>query len=89
MLRDDELGDARRVLRAGRVRMLLLPLLARGVHVLAVDEHHDIGVLLDGTGLPEVGEHRDVRSTGLDGARELGGGQHRHAELARKLLQTS
>ena len=43
-----------------------------GVVVLvAVDEHHEVGVLLDLAGLAQVGEHRALVGPRLDAAREL------------------
>src|SRR2546423_6656108 len=47
LLGDDQLGDALRI--GGRLALV-------GVHVLAVDEDDDVGVLLEGAGLSEVGE---------------------------------
>src|SRR6187551_1871782 len=41
------------------------------VVLVAVDEHHEVGVLLDRTGLAQVGEDRALVVALLDGPREL------------------
>jgi hypothetical protein len=38
------------------------------VILVAVDEHHDVGVLLDRAGVAEVGQDRPLVVAGLDGA---------------------
>ena len=59
-----------------------------GVVVLvAVDEHHEVGVLLERPGLAEVGEDRPLVVALLDRARELRQRQDRHVEVAREHLQ--
>ena len=60
---DDDLGDA----------------LFRGdflVVFVAVEEHDDIGVLFDGAGIPEVGEHRAFVGAVFGSAGELGAADH-------------
>ena len=57
------------------------------VVVLAVEEGDEVGVLLDGSRLSQVGEHRLRRVALLGGAGELGDRQHRHLELAGEDLQ--
>src|SRR5690606_5014093 len=76
VLGDDELGDA-----------LLVGVLI--VVLVAVDEHHDVGVLLDRAGFAEVRKHRAMVRTGFDGARELGQGNDRDVELAGKALEST
>src|SRR5687768_6186995 len=61
VLGDDDLRDALGVGALREVRVLLCPLLGRDVHLLAAQEHDDVGVLLDGAGVAEVGEHRRAR----------------------------
>src|SRR4029078_3422634 len=59
------------------------------VVVVAVDEHDQVGVLLDRARLAQVGQLRPpVLGTALlDGARQLGEGDHRHLEGARDQLE--
>ena len=57
------------------------------VIVLAVEKHDDVGVLLKGAGLAQVGEHRPLDLARFDGARELRERDDRHVELARERLQ--
>src|SRR5690349_1959734 len=69
LLGDDDLGDA-----------LLLRLLV--VHLVAIDERDEIGVLLDGTRFAEVGELRAVIAGALFGAtRELRERKQRHVQF--------
>ena len=75
VLGEDQLGDAL------RVRLLAV------VVLVAVDEHHEVGVLLDRARLAEVGEHRPLVVALLDGAGELRQGDDRHVELARQHLE--
>ena len=56
------------------------------VDVFAIDEHHDIGILLDRTALAEIGQHRNRRFSGLDGATELRECNHRDIQLFRQRL---
>ena len=76
VLADDQLG-------------LALVLALGVVVVVAVDEHDQVGVLLDRAGLTQVGQLRPpVLGTALlDGARQLRQRQHRHLEVARDQLQ--
>ena len=41
------------------------------VDLVAVEEHHDVGVLLEGARLTEVGEHRALVGAHLEAAGEL------------------
>ena len=68
MLADDEFRDA----FAGGVRL---------VHLLAVKENDDVGVLLDGPGFAQVGEHGPLVGAFLDLAVELREGHDRHVEF--------
>src|SRR5689334_5026295 len=77
VLGDDQLRLARPV---GRLREVVL---------VAVDEHDEVGVLLEVARLPQVGEHRALVGPRLDAARELAERDHRHAELAREDLQAT
>jgi hypothetical protein len=56
---------------------------------LAVDEHDDVGVLLDGTGVAQVGELRDGWVARFDGTRELRQGNDRDVEFAGQTLQAT
>ena len=78
VLGDDELGHALRVGLADAVGVQRLPFLARMYIVLAVDEEDDVGVLLDGAGLAQVAEHRDVGVALLGRTGELRAGDDRH-----------
>ena len=51
------------------------------VIVLAVDEQHNVGVLLDGAGLAQVGKHRPLVGPVLRTTGKLAAAQHRHVEL--------
>ena len=59
------------------------------VVLLAIDEHHDVGVLLELAALAQVGEHRHRRVARLDGARELGDRDDGDVELAGEDLQAT
>src|SRR3954447_10888642 len=59
------------------------------VVLVAVDEHDEVGVLLDLAGLAQVGEHRALVGAGLDAAGELGERDDRDLELAREDLQAA
>ena len=50
------------------------------VIIIAVDEHYHIGILLDGSGLTQIGEHRAVIRPLLHGSRELGECNYRHVK---------
>ena len=58
MLRDDDVG-------------LADPLGLLVVVVLAIDEHHDVSILLQLSAFTQVGQHRDGWIAALDGARQL------------------
>ena len=76
VLGDNEIGDA----------------LAFGfgvVVIFAVDKHDDVGVLLDGAGFAEVGEHGDGRGAGFDGAGELREGDNWDVEFAGHELEAT
>src|SRR5918992_470350 len=63
------------------------PLRLLVVVLLAVDEHDDVGVLLDLPAFTKVGEHRDRRVARLDGARQLRHRDHGDLELAGEDLE--
>src|SRR3989344_1298693 len=56
------------------------------VLIFPMYEHHDIGVLFDRTGIPEVREAR-LASASFHRARELGEREHGNIKLARKLFE--
>ncbi|MNI46019.1 hypothetical protein D3C73_1004620 [compost metagenome] len=53
----------------------------RVVHLVAVHEHDDVGVLLDRSGFTQVGVHRTLVRPLFQGAVELGQGYHRAVEF--------
>ena len=55
--------------------------------LLPIDEHHDIGVLLDRTRLTEIGELRALVLTLLDGSAELGEGDDGDIQLFSQSLE--
>ena len=64
-----------------------LVVLAVVVHLGPVDEHHQVGVLLDGAGVAQVGEDRlPVAAPLLRGARQLRQRDDRHLELPASAL---
>jgi biotin operon repressor len=67
LLADDDLGDA------GLLGVLV-------VVVVAVDEHDDVGVLLDGAGFAQVAHHGALVGALLDAARQLRQRDHRAAQ---------
>src|SRR3954471_14422863 len=76
VLGDDEVGLARAV---GVLVVVLV----------AVDEHDEVGVLLDLAGLAQVGEHRALVGARLDAARQLRQRDDGDLELAREDLQAA
>src|ERR1051325_1343337 len=77
LLGDDDLGDS-----------LLFRVLV--VNLVAIDEGHEIGILLDRTRLAKVGELRPVIARALLGAaRQLRERQHRYVELFRDRLEAA
>ena len=76
VLGDDQVGDP-----------LALGLLV--VVLVAVDEHHEVGVLLDRAGLAQVREHGPLVRALLDAAVELRERDHRALELARERLEAA
>src|SRR3954463_440998 len=79
MLRDDHFGDA--LLRVvGVVAVVVL---------LAVEEHDEVGVLLDRARLAQVGEHRPLVVALFGRAVELGERDDRKVEVLRDLLQAA
>ena len=62
---------------------------AREVVLLAIDEHDDVGVLLDRARFAQVGELRPLVLALLDGAAELRQRQHRHVELLGQRLEAA
>ena len=75
MLRNDHFGDA-----------LGFDLL-RKVVLVAVDEHHNIGILLNRTGFTEVAQTGSLVLTGFDSTVQLGQRDDRNMELSRKALK--
>ena len=59
------------------------------VVLFAVNEHHDVGVLLDGARFAQVAELRPVVARGFDLAIELRQAQHRHVQLAGQPFQAA
>src|ERR1019366_1129878 len=57
------------------------------VDLVPVDEHHHVGVLLDGAGLSQVGQHRALVLALLQPAGQLGQCHHRHLEPAGEDLE--
>src|SRR5712691_13483106 len=74
LLADDDLGQAA-VLVGGLVLLL------------AVDEHHDVRVLLEAAALPKVRELRPLLRAGFGRARELAERDHGHAQLLGQALE--
>ena len=71
----------------GNVHLALARLLGlRIVHLVAVEEEHDIRVLLDGTGLTQVRKLRPVITACLDGAGQLGQHHDRAVEFSGELF---
>ena len=62
-------------------------LVAVVVVVVPVEEHDDVGVLLDGARLTQVGEHGPLVGAALRAAGELGQAHHRHVQLLGHDLQ--
>ncbi|MDF2782518.1 MAG: hypothetical protein K0S96_2323 [Geminicoccaceae bacterium] len=99
LLGDVEIGDAAAVLVAlPPLAVLLVVLLvaltgarlglgALQVVLVAVDEHHHVGVLLDRAGFAQIRELRPLVLALLDRARELGERQDRDVELLGDRLQ--
>ena len=81
----DHAGGAVTVLFYKNLSLLLFT--AAFVVGFAMDEHHDVGVLLDGTGLAQVGEHRALVRAALEVARQLAEREHRDLELTGEDLQ--
>ncbi len=67
----DRVGRAVAVLGEDHLGQALLVGLLRVVVLVAVDEHDQVGVLLDRAGLAQVGEDRPLVVPLLDGAGEL------------------
>ena len=74
LLRDDDL----RLMRMLRIFIIVL---------ITIQEHHDIGILLDRTGLSQVGQHRTMIRTLLYRSRQLGKGDNRTLHLSCNRLQ--
>jgi hypothetical protein len=75
VLGDEQLGQA--LVRAVGV-----------VQLVAVQEEDDIGVLLEGAALAQVGQHRPLVRTRLQVAAELGQRHHGHLELTGQDLES-
>src|SRR5215207_213034 len=69
VLGDDDVGDAFLI----GVRVVLL---------VAINEQHDVCILLERARLAQIGQLRDVRRALLDRTAELAQGENRHAQLA-------
>ena len=83
VLGDEQLGDLALAGRAfDRIGDHFVFVFVVLVHVGAVDEDDDIGVLLDGAAFAQVAEHGDGRFAALDGAGELGDGEDGHVKFA-------
>src|SRR5690606_22632701 len=67
----------------------LLRLGALVIILLAINEHDDVGVLLDRAGLAQVGELRPLVLALFDGARELRQRQDRNIEFLRDGLEAA
>ena len=80
VLRDDQLGRA----QVGAVFALGLDL----VHA-SVDEHDDVGVLLDGARFAKVGQHRALLAAHLHRAGQLRQRDDGHVHLLRQHLEAS
>jgi hypothetical protein len=81
LLGDDDLGDA-------LLFDVLLPLVFRHVHLLAVDEDDHVGVLLDGPGFAEVGQLRPRFAPAFLGrSTELGDADDGDLELFGQLFE--
>ena len=59
------------------------------VIIITVDEHYHVGILLDGSGLTQIGKHRAVIRPLLHGSRELGECNYRHGKLSCECLEGS
>jgi hypothetical protein len=59
------------------------------VVLVAVDEHHEVGVLLDRAGLAQVRQHGALVRALLDAAVELRERDHGHLQLARQRLEAA
>ena len=54
--------------------------------IITVQEHNNVGILLDRSGLSKVRKHRPVIRSRLAGTGKLGQGDHRNAQLPRDRL---
>ena len=52
-----------------------------GIVIFPVQKQHNIGVLLNGTGVAQIGQNRTVRCALFARTRKLGEGEHRDIEL--------
>ena len=77
-LRIEQVGLAAHAFAVFFVRLIVL---------FAVDEHHHVGVLLDGARFAQMAELRLVVARRFDLPIELGQAQHRHVQLAGQALQ--
>ena len=59
------------------------------VVLVAVDEHDQVGVLLDLAGLAEVRQERALVGASLDSARQLRDRDHGNVQLARQQLEAA
>ena len=79
MLGDDDFGY---VLGIYLVGVALLPFLFVEVEVVTVDEHDDVGILLDAAAFAQVRKLGAVGLAGFGGPAELGDGEDRDVEVA-------
>ena len=83
--------EVSRIVSVGPLRCLATMssacVLLLGVGVVAVDEHDDVGVLLDGARLAKVGELRSLVGARLRVAVELGERDHRDVQLLGQELE--
>ena len=64
-------------LRCVRVIRILI------IIIVTVQEHNNVGILLDGSGLSKIRKHRSVIRSCLTGTGKLGQGDHRDAQFSR------
>ena len=59
----------------------------RVVDLVAVDEHHDVGVLLETADFAEVGEHRPLVGALLEAAVQLAERDHGHSSSRARIFR--
>ena len=68
-------------------RRVLPPFVLGVVHVLPVDEHNNVGILLDATAVPQVGKHRTVACPVGHATAELRAGENADVQVPGHALQ--